>query len=142
MTTLQPSLLLRRTLLADGLLSGVTGLSLVLAAAWLSAYLDLPRALLFGVGLSLLPFSLALIWLGRRDQMNRVAVWAVIAINALWVVDSVLLLMSNWLAPNQYGYAFVIAQALAVALFAELELLGLRRSAPGLPRAAVEGGQR
>ena len=43
MNVLQPNPMLRDALLLDGLLSGVTGLLLVLAAGWLGAFLELPR---------------------------------------------------------------------------------------------------
>ncbi|MCY1343018.1 hypothetical protein D9M68_313770 [compost metagenome] len=130
MTTVQPSLLLRRVLLADGLVSGATGLLMLLAADWLGAFLELPRGLLFGAGLSLLPFAAALFWLARRETLSRPLVWAVIAINAVWVLDSLLLLVSGWVAPNLLGHAFVIAQAVAVLAFAELQWFGLKRSQP------------
>lgn len=131
MNVLQPSPLLRTALLIDGLISGAMGL-LVLAASWLGAFLELPRDFLFGAGASLLPFAVALVWLARRAALNRLAVWAVIAINALWVVESLLLLIGGWLTPNLLGYGFVIAQAVAVLAFSELEWFGLKRSQPML----------
>ncbi|MHA6491945.1 hypothetical protein ACX0MV_01705 [Pseudomonas borbori] len=132
MNTLHPSLLLRRALLADGLVGVSTGALLVLASDWLSGLLALPRELLLGAGLTLLPLAAFLIWLSRREPMPRVAVWAVLAINALWVIDSALLLVSGWLTPNLLGYSFIISQAVTVALFFELELIGLKRSQPAL----------
>jgi hypothetical protein len=45
----------------------------------------------------------------------------------LWVVGSVALLISGLVAPTMLGTAFVIAQALIVAILAELQLLGLKR---------------
>ena len=39
------------------------------------------------------------------------------------------LLLSGYVAPNALGIAFVVAQALAVAVLAELQFVGLRRSA-------------
>ncbi|MFP2901020.1 hypothetical protein [Corallococcus sp. 4LFB] len=50
-----------------------------------------------------------------------------VAVNALWVVDSVLLMTHGPTAPTGLGVAFVTAQALAVAVFAALEYAGLRR---------------
>jgi len=132
MNTVHPSLLLRRALLADGLVGAVTSLELLLLADWLSALLHLPRELLFGGGLVLAPLAAFLVWLSRRETIPRLAVWAVIAINAVWVIDSLLLLVSGWVAPNPLGYAFLIGQALVVLLFIELELLGLKRSGPAL----------
>jgi hypothetical protein len=55
-------------------------------------------------------------------------VWAVIVLNALWTVDSILLLLSGWIEPTELGYGFVIFQAFGVAMFAGLEYFGLRRS--------------
>lgn len=128
MNVLQPNPMLRDALLLDGLLSGVTGLLLVLAAGWLGAFLELPRLLLLVAGSALLPFAALLVWLSNRQQIRRQVVWAVIAVNALWVIDSLLVLLIGWLSPNLFGYAFVIAQALAVALLAELQWFGLRHS--------------
>tara|TARA_Y100001937_G_scaffold52282_1_gene72376 strand:+ start:819 stop:1220 length:402 start_codon:yes stop_codon:yes gene_type:complete len=128
MNVLQPNPMLRDALLLDGLLSGVTGLLLVLAAGWLGAFLELPRLLLLVAGSALLPFAALLVWLSNRQQISRQVVWAVIAVNALWVIDSLLVLLIGWLSPNLFGYAFVIAQALAVALLAELQWFGLRHS--------------
>lgn len=129
MTILQPSLLLRRALLADGLVGVLTAVHLLLLADWLSSVLELPRQLLFGSGLALLPLAAWLIWLASRETLSRMVVWTVLALNALWLIDSLLLLLSGWIAPNLLGYAWVIGQAGVVLLFIELELLGLKRSA-------------
>lgn len=128
MNALQPTPMLRNALLLDGLLSGVTGLLLVLAAGWLGAFLELPRPLLLVAGSALLPFAALLVWLSNRAEISRQAIWAVIAVNALWVIDSLLVLVIGWVSPNLFGYAFVIAQALAVALLAELQWFGLKHS--------------
>jgi hypothetical protein len=130
MHTLNASPLLRRALLADGLVGLGTGSLLVLAAGWFAELLALPRELLLGAGLALLPLGVFLLWLGSRERVNRLLVWAVLALNALWVVDSLLLLVAGWVTPNLLGHVFVIAQALVVLLFIELELLGLKRSEP------------
>ena len=128
MHTLNASPLLRRALLADGVVGLVTGSLLVLATGWLADLLALPRELLLGAGWALLPLGVFLIWLGSGEQINRLLVWAVLAVNALWVVDSLMLLFSGWIAPNLLGQAFIIGQAVTVLLFLELELMGLKRS--------------
>ena len=51
----------------------------------------------------------------------------IIAINALWVAGSVLLLVSGTIAPTWLGYGFVIAQAIVVGVFAELQYFGLKK---------------
>jgi hypothetical protein len=55
-------------------------------------------------------------------------VQAIIALNLLWVVGSMGLLMGGWVAPTALGTAFVIAQAVVVGVFAELQFVGLRRA--------------
>jgi hypothetical protein len=59
----------------------------------------------------------------------RGAVWAIIAANAVWALASVALLVSGWIAPNVLGVIFVAMQAAVVAVFGELQFIGLRRSA-------------
>lgn len=127
MTHLDMSPLLRRALQADALASGAMGLLLTLAAGPLEELLGLPRALLLGAGIGLLPFALALGWLANRQTLRRGWVWAVLAINAVWVVDSLSLLALGWVEPTLLGKVFVIGQAVAVAVLAELEFFGLRR---------------
>lgn len=121
--------LLRRALLADGVVSGATGLLLALAAGPLGDLLDLPTLLLRLAGVSLLPYAAALLYLGTRDSVPRRAVWAVIGLNLLWAAASIVLLLTGWVEPSGLGFAFVIAQALVVAAFADVQYLGLRRSA-------------
>ena len=126
MSLFQMSPFLRRVLLADAVMSGAAGLLMLLGAGLLTEMLDLPAMLLRTAGLILLPYAAFVVYVANRSQ--RAAVWAVILINALWAIDSVVLLLSGWVAPNALGYAFVLIQAVAVALFAELEYVGLRRS--------------
>jgi len=115
-------------LFADSVLSSVTGLILVIAAAPLAAPLGLAVGLLRWSGLILIPFAAFVARLGTRDRVQRALVFAVIACNTLWALDSVLLLLAGWLEPTALGEMFVIAQAIIVAALAQLEFLGLRRS--------------
>ena len=67
-------------------------------------------------------------FVGTREAISRPAVKAIIALNVLWVVGSIGLLTSGYVAPTVLGYAFVIAQAIVVGVFAELQFIGLRRA--------------
>ncbi|MDI3307474.1 MAG: hypothetical protein QJR07_10240 [Acetobacteraceae bacterium] len=132
MRSFSPSPLLRWALLADAAASGAMCLLMLLGAGPLGRLLSLSAGLLSGAGLVLLPYAALIAWLGSRASLTRPAVWVVIGINAVWAADSLLLLASGWVQPNGLGQAFIIAQALAVALFAELQFLGLRRPAPAM----------
>jgi hypothetical protein len=126
---------LRRLLLADAVASGATGL--LVAAAPLSGLLGLPSGLLRGAGLILLPYAALVAWLAlRRAEPLRWAVWSVVGVNAVWAADSVLLLLSGWVAPTALGLAFVLAQALVVAGFAVLQAMALQ-ARPALRDAAA-----
>ena len=132
MTTLNASPLLRRALLADGLMGIASGSLLILLNGWYANLLALPGDLLLAAGLTLLPLGLFLMWLGSQETVSRRLVWVVLAINAMWAIDSLVLLFSGWISPNLLGQVFVIGQAALVLLFLELELIGLKRSEPVL----------
>jgi hypothetical protein len=118
---------LRGALLLDAVASGATALLVLLATGILADLLAVPAALLRGAGLVLVPYVAFVAYLGLRESAPRAAVWAVILANAFWAIASLLLLVSGWIAPTALGYAFIIAQALIVALFGELQYLALRR---------------
>ena len=122
---------LRRALLLDAVASGATGALMLLAAGPVSDLTHLPPGLLRGAGAVLLPYAAFVAWLGLRAAPARALVLAVVAINALWVVESVGILALGWVASNMLGAAFVLAQALVVAIFAGLQGAALRAS-PGL----------
>lgn len=128
MPIVSPSPLLRRALFADAAVSGAAGLLMTLGAAHLAGLLGVPAGLLRYAGLSLLPFAAIITYLATRASLPRPVIWAVIVCNALWAADSFLLLLTDWVWPTALGYGFIIAQALAVAAFAEAQRLGLKRS--------------
>jgi hypothetical protein len=123
-----PSPLLRRALLTDATLSAIAGIALVLAAGPLATFLELPEAALRIAGVIFIPFAAFAGWLGTRARVRRTLVFVVIVLNALWAVDSVLLLLTRWVETKPLGEWFVIGHALIIAVIAEMEFLGLRRS--------------
>jgi len=126
---INPSPFLRRALQIDALFSGVSALLLVFGAGLLAPLTNLPEGFLRNTGLVLVVFVLGVGYLASREMMPKMAVWAVIAINAVWTVDSIALLASGWVSPNLLGQVFIVMQAIAVGVFAELEFIGLRKSA-------------
>jgi len=124
MSILRSPNLLRYALIADAIGSGASAVLLLAAADTLSPLLGLPEQLLRTAGLILVPFVALVAYAASRLQPG--AAWSVILINVAWVIGSVLLLVSDVVAPTTLGYAFVIAQALFVALVAELQYSGVR----------------
>jgi hypothetical protein len=127
MSTIHPSPFLRKALLLDAAASGATALLLIAGAGLLEGLLGLPVALMREAGLILVPFVAFVAWVGTRAEVSRGAIRTIVAANALWVIASIGLLVSGWVAPTALGYAFVIAQAGVVALFGELQYAGLKR---------------
>jgi hypothetical protein len=120
--------LLRLALKLDAAASGALGALLVAAGSVLDDLLGLPLSLLLPVGLFLLAYA-AFVWVvGTRPRISKTAAWAVVAANLVWVADSVALVATAWFPLTALGAAFVLAQAAAVFLFADLQFLGLRRA--------------
>jgi hypothetical protein len=128
MTQSYPTLFLRRVLLVDAAISGATGLLSVAGAGLMQSLLAVPSAVLTCAGLSLVAFAVLVAYVATRATMPRAGVIAVIVCNLVWAADSILVLLGGWIAPSPLGYAFITAQALVVAILAQLEYVGLRRS--------------
>lgn len=125
---IRPAPLLRFALIADAAASGAMALMLAFGAGLLAPRLGLPDALLRNAGLFLIGYAALVGVIASRAVMKKALVWAVIAINAVWVMDSIALLVGGWVSPSGLGLLFVAAQAAAVGVFAELQFVGLRRS--------------
>jgi hypothetical protein len=130
---INPSLFLRRAIVGDAVITGAMAVLLVAAAGFLAPLLNLPETFLREVGIFLVVYAALVGFLGSRQLMSKLAVCLVIGANALWAVDSIALLFTGWVQPNALGQAFVVAQAVAVGVIAELQYIGLKRSdAPAL----------
>jgi hypothetical protein len=128
MSHFQASTFLRRALVLDAVASGATGALMLGGAGLLEGLLNLPPSLMRYAGLFLIPYAAFVAYEGLRTHTSRTSVVAIIAGNALWAAGSVLLLIGGPLSPTMLGTIFVAGQAFVVALFAELQYFGLRRS--------------
>ena len=116
---------LRTVLLVDAATCVATGALMSLGATALADLTRLPETLLLGAGLALFPVAGFIALIASRP--SAAGVWIVILGNVGWVVGSLMVLVPGGVAPNALGTAFVIVQAVAVAVLAELELIGLKR---------------
>lgn len=118
---------LQNILLLDAATCLAMGAMLGLAAPLAGELTNLPAGFLRVVGLALIPVGLFILATARGNPPNRALVWVVVLGNAGWVLASLALLVVDALAPNGLGIAFILAQAVVVAIFAEVEFLNLRR---------------
>jgi hypothetical protein len=119
---------LRNVLMLDAAVSGAAALLMIAGAPLLAPLLQLPESLLVWAGIVLVPWVALLFALSRRSTISRMLLIDVIGVNALWAAASISLLFTGWVSPNMLGYAFVVAQAAAVAIFAELQFIAMRRA--------------
>ncbi|WP_198376409.1 hypothetical protein [Neoroseomonas rubea] len=120
---------LRTALLLDAAMSGASGVALVAAPQAIGQATALPLGLLLAAGLFFLPYAALLAWLATRPAVPRWLVGLLAAGNLLWAVECAALPLLGLVAPNGWGIAFLAAQAVAVAVFAELYILAMRRAA-------------
>ncbi|WP_298923543.1 hypothetical protein [uncultured Ramlibacter sp.] len=119
---------LRNVLLADAASCLGSGALQLLFTAQMAELLRLPAALLLGTGVFLLAYAAAVAIVATCNPIPRPLVWLFAIGNAGWALACVALLASGWLSPSSLGVAWVLAQAACVAVLAELQWTGLRRS--------------
>jgi hypothetical protein len=112
--------LLRPAFVLDAAVTGMCGVAYLAAAGPLEDLLGLPASWLRIAGAVLVAFA-ALVALASR-QPSRAAVRAIVAVNAAWVVGSLVLAIAGWESPETIGTAWIVLQALVVAGFAELQV--------------------
>lgn len=117
----------RKVLLVDALTCTGAGLLMALGAGALSPLTQLPEGLLRIAGLSLFPVAALFGWMAVSRALNRPLLLVAVMGNAAWVAGSLAVLAVT--SPSTLGYAFVLAQAAAVAGLAVLEARALK--APG-----------
>jgi hypothetical protein len=120
--------LLRAALKLDAGITAVNGIAYLAGFALLDGWLGVPPALLIGVGAFLLVFAAFVGRLATSEAPNRAAVIGVIAANAMWALDSVLLLAADGFSPTLAGQLAIAVQAAGVAGLAVLQYAGLRRA--------------
>ena len=119
---------LRNVLFADAASCLATGALQVVFTPPLAQLLNLPAALLAGTGWFLLAYGAVVGFIATREPVPRALVWLFIAGNLGWAAACVVLLAAAWVAPTALGAAWIAAQAATVAVLAQLQWTGLRRS--------------
>jgi len=118
--------LLRRALQLDAVVTGFNGAAYLAAAPVLGGVLGIEVMPLRAAGTFLLAYA-AVVWVvGSRPTISRAAARAVVAVNAVWALDSVAVAATGWGTPTTLGTVWILLQAGVVGGFALLQWLGLR----------------
>jgi hypothetical protein len=126
--SVQVSRTLKMALLVDAAATAGSALLALVGSGLVASLTNLPANLLFWAGAALVPFVIFVVMAARTPVLPKAVIWAIIGINLAWVAASLYVAFGPAFAPNLFGKVFVTAQAVAVALFAELQVLGLKRS--------------
>ncbi|MFI6923406.1 hypothetical protein ACIBIZ_25955 [Nonomuraea spiralis] len=119
---------LRLALAADAVVTGVNGLVYLALAAPVSGLLGPEAGLLREIGIFLLVYGAGVGLVAARPSISQAAVKVIIALNIVWTLGSVAAVVTGALGFTTIGAVWAIAQALVVALFAELQITGLRKA--------------
>lgn len=134
MNQIQVSPLLRFALRLDGIGSFLAGVLTCVWQAPLAAMVGTSLLPVQAIGLFMLAYGLLISWLSTRLTLVKPVVWVLVIGNFLWAIDSVWLAWSGLITPSSAGVLLLLVQAGLVAVFAQLQYLGLQRS-PGLQPA-------
>ena len=133
---------LRGLLVIDAVTCAVMGMVLAAGSAEIARLTALPSTLLLYAGLALVPVAAVMAAVAWRPAVNLTAARLLIAGNVAWIVASLILLAVGWIEPNALGTAFVIVQAVVVAVLVKLELSALAANLPARSvHRAVETGR-
>ncbi|MGW6500352.1 hypothetical protein [Nonomuraea angiospora] len=119
---------LRLALASDAVVTGGNGLVYLAFAGPVSDLLGPGAGLLRGIGAFLLVYGVAVGLLATRRAISPAATRAVIALNIVWTLASVAVVVTGAADLTTIGAIWTIAQALVVGAFAELQIVGLRKT--------------
>jgi hypothetical protein len=126
--TLETKSFLQKALLGNAAFSGLSGLLMFLAAGTISQFLGLDNPLFLTIiGIILLLYMPFLVWLANQSPVPNWMAWAVIELDVLWVIGSLVLIFTSLVPLTMGGKWMVAITADVVAVFAILQYIGLRR---------------
>ncbi|GAA3377695.1 hypothetical protein GCM10020367_54370 [Streptomyces sannanensis] len=121
----RPQTMLRRFLALDAIVTGANGLVYLIDSKPVGNLLGIGSGVLFELGIVLMVYGAGVGYLATRKQPPALAVKAVIDINVLWAVLSIVAMVA-WFSPTTAGAVWIPMQAMTVGGFAVLQFLSLR----------------
>lgn len=118
---------LKNVLLINALSSGATGLLLIEFPTFTAQLFGVSQSMPFmATGIFLVAFSLMVYYASRQKTTNKTLVRWIIALDIMWVADSLIVVVGQLFGFTLIGYAITSAIALWVALMAFLQIRGLK----------------
>jgi hypothetical protein len=129
--------LLRAALKLDALVTGANAVAYLALAGPLADLLGVPSGALRAIGAFLAVFAIGVWAVAARAEISRSAAATVAVANLAWAAGSVVALIADAWSPETVGAVWIALQAAVVALFGDLQLLGLRRATRGAAAPAA-----
>jgi hypothetical protein len=119
---------IRRILYGNAIFSGLSGLFLAVASNQIAQFLgvDAPLAILF-IGIGLAGYTILLYMKASRPEISRSFVLIAIIGDSLWVLLSIILLLTGWIPFSPEGKWAVGIVATVVDVFATLQFIEWRK---------------
>ncbi|MBA4852852.1 hypothetical protein [Emticicia sp. BO119] len=118
---------LKNVLLINALSSGVTGLLLIEFPSFIAQFFGVSQTMPFrATGIFLVAFALLVYYASRQKTTNKTLVRWIIALDLMWVADSLIVVAGQLFDFTLIGYAITSAVGLWVALMAFLQIKGLK----------------
>jgi hypothetical protein len=119
---------LKNVLLVNGVSSGVTGLQLIIFGNMAAGLFGVSQPQAFwGVGIFLVAFAAFVVAEGLQPHPREKQVRVIIALDSLWIVASLVIIVLQLFNLSAIGYAAITAVAAWVGLMAYLQSRGLKK---------------
>jgi hypothetical protein len=120
---------LKNVLLINALSSGATGLLLIEFPSFIAQLFGVSQTMPFmATGIFLVAFSLLVYYASRQKPVNKTLVRWIIALDIMWVADSLIIVGGQLFDFTLIGYAITSAVALWVALMAFMQIRRLKET--------------
>lgn len=120
---------LKNVLLINALSSGATGLLLIEFPSFTAQLFGVVQTMPFmATGVFLAAFALLVYYASHQKPVNKTLVRWIIALDIMWVIDSLIVIVGQLFGITFIGYAITLAVALWVGLMAYLQIKGLKES--------------
>ncbi len=134
---IDPARFLRRTLIADAMVCGASGVALLAAPRAIASRIGLASPALVAVlGVTLAVYGLALLRTARGERLRRRDAIVPIALNVAWLLGTAGVITAGWL--DGQGQRILLLAGDVVIAFTILEAIGLHRlTAAATPRTSA-----
>lgn len=119
---------LKNVMLINAVSSGATGLLLIIFSGYTAQLFSVTRQMPFvAVGIFLLLFAVLVFANSRRNPLSKGWIKLIVAIDILWVIESLIIVFPKMFGFSTIGYVLIVAVAIWVTLMAVLQAKGLQQ---------------